>query len=243
VVPGPARAAALSARTGRVLLVDVADTLLQLSEPPARCYQRFAATWGLQLSLERVESGLRASLAQRIAPSGPPVHSIAQRELESWRAVVASALGEPAAHGPCFEALHAHYARAEAWTLVAGARGALARARELGVALAVVSNMDSRLPEVLREHGLGALFSHVAIPSTCGFAKPSPEIFHAALSALRAEPERALYIGDREAHCVDAARRAGLRALRLVPPDHPPGPGLLCGWRQLEAALQSPAAP
>jgi hypothetical protein len=63
-----------------------------------------------------------------------------------------------------------------------------------------------------------------------------PDFQGAALAALGVAPAEALYVGDREEDCVGAARAAGLAALRLDPAARPGTPGVLAGWRELDAA-------
>jgi len=221
----------------RALLLDVYGTLLELREPPAEVYARFAKRHGIARAPEDVA---RALANARIGP--PPLEDVALaevplREREKWRTEVRAALGDAAADGPCFDALFAHYATAEPWRLVPDAAAALRVARARGIRLAVVSNMDARLPGILVELGVASELEALALPSTCGFAKPDPRIFRAALDALGLAPHDALYIGDREADCVAAARAAGLRALRLEPAGTPGAAGVLAGWADLSRAL------
>ena len=221
----------------RALLVDAMGTLLELREPPADVYVRIAAQHGIAREREAVA---RALAAARIAP--PPLAGVAlgdvpMREREGWRAIVRAALGAEAADGPCFEALFAHYASGAPWRLVPDAAAALRSARARELALGVASNMDARLPAILTALGVADLFDTLALPSTCGFAKPDARLFHAALRALGVPPGAALYVGDREADCVAAARAAGLHALRLDPAAAPGATGVLAGWRDLEPAL------
>jgi len=218
----------------RALLVDAMGTLLELREPPADVYVRLAAGHGIARPRAEVA---RALAAARIAP--PPLDGVALADVpacerEGWRAIVRAALGDAAADGPCFDALFEYYASGEPWRIASGAEAALRRARARGLRLAVVSNMDARLPRILAALGVAPLFDTLVLPSTCGFAKPDARIFRAALAALGVPAEAALYLGDREPDCVAAARAAGLHALRLAPR---PEPGALEGWAALEAAL------
>jgi putative hydrolase of the HAD superfamily len=93
--------------------------------------------------------------------------------------------------------------------------------------------MDSRLPALLVLLGLDRDFDDVVIPAVCGFAKPDPRIFDFALTRLGIEPGEALYIGDRERDCVEAARAAGLAALRYDPAGSSSDAQVLTDWRLL----------
>ncbi len=55
-------------------------------------------------------------------------------------------------------------------------------------------------------------------------AKPDPEPFHRALSAVDATPEEAVYVGNHPSIDVAGARAAGLRAAWLAERDHKPNP-------------------
>jgi putative hydrolase of the HAD superfamily len=221
----------------RALLLDAMGTLLALREPPAHVYVRIAARHGLAREREAVARALAGARIGPPALAGVPLAEVPAHEREGWRAIVRAALGAEAADGPCFDALFAHYATAEPWALAPDAAAALRAARARGLKLAVVSNMDARLTRILAALGLAAEIDAFALPSTCGFAKPDARIFRAALERIGVAPEAALYIGDREADCVAAARAAGLQALRLEPSAAPGTPGLLAGWRELDAAL------
>lgn len=221
----------------RALLLDAVGTLLRLREPPAAVYLRIAARYGIARAPAEVARALDAS---RIGP--PPLDGVALADVpalerEGWRGIVRAALGDAAADGPCFDALFSHYAGAEPWQVVPGVRDALAAERARGVRLAVVSNMDARLPGVLAGLGLADAFDALVLPSTCGHAKPDPRMFQAALRSLGVGGGSALYIGDREPDCVAAARAAGLRAWRLDPGGRAGDPDVLRGWAELAPRL------
>ena len=68
----------------------------------------------------------------------------------------------------------------------------------------------------------GAVYS-----SEIAWAKPHPEAFRAAAAAVRAEPERVLFVGDRPFEDIHGAAQVGMRTA-LVPftviGDHERGP-------------------
>jgi 2-haloalkanoic acid dehalogenase type II len=93
---------------------------------------------------------------------------------------------------------------------VPGAVEALERARRAGIPLAVVSNWDARLPEILRRLGVDRLFETIVTSAEAAAAKPDPRIFELALARLRVAPEQVLHVGD-DPWDEEGARRAGLR--------------------------------
>ena len=93
---------------------------------------------------------------------------------------------------------------------------ALARLRARGARLAVVSNWDSSLHDVLERTDLRRLVDAVVISAEEGVAKPDPRIFRIALERLGAETAGALHVGDSLEHDVAGARAAGLEAVLVA---------------------------
>jgi putative hydrolase of the HAD superfamily len=97
-----------------------------------------------------------------------------------------------------------------AWQVFPDVRPALDRLVDEGVRLAVVSNWDSRLPQVLEMLELTAYFEQVAVSHLEGVEKPDPRIFHVVLDRLEIAPEDALHVGDVPELDLDGARAAGV---------------------------------
>jgi putative hydrolase of the HAD superfamily len=94
--------------------------------------------------------------------------------------------------------------------------GVLARLRAGGARLAVVSNWDVSLHDVLERTGLRPLVDAVVISAELGVAKPDPAIFRAALDRLGAPADGAVHVGDSLEHDVAGARAAGLEAVLVA---------------------------
>jgi putative hydrolase of the HAD superfamily len=80
-----------------------------------------------------------------------------------------------------------------------GVRAALASLQRRGLALAVVANWDSALPQHLDRLGLAHFFAAVVTSADARAAKPDPRIFDLALGRIGVEAGRALHIGDSDA--------------------------------------------
>ncbi|MEH2330123.1 HAD family hydrolase [Nostoc sp.] len=67
--------------------------------------------------------------------------------------------------------------------------------------LAVITNgfVSAQLPR-MQAAGIEHFFEAVVVSEAIGFAKPSPEIFHHALSRLNLIPEQVIYVGDSLKH-------------------------------------------
>jgi putative hydrolase of the HAD superfamily len=92
----------------------------------------------------------------------------------------------------------------------------LARLRAGGARLAVVSNWDVSLHDVLERTHLRALVDAVVISAELGAAKPDPAIFRAALERLGAAADDAIHVGDSVEHDVAGARAAGIEAILVA---------------------------
>ena len=92
---------------------------------------------------------------------------------------------------------------------------ALDRLAARGVALAVVSNWDERLPRLLAALGLAERFAAIVVSAEVGVEKPHRRIFEIAAERLGVAPGRIVHVGDRRLEDVEGAEAAGLRALWL----------------------------
>ncbi|WP_334807082.1 HAD family hydrolase [Nostoc sp.] len=77
--------------------------------------------------------------------------------------------------------------------------------------LAVITNgfVSAQLPR-MQAAGIEHFFEEVVVSEAIGFAKPSPEIFHHALSRLDLTPPQVLYIGDSLTHDYAGAMQANI---------------------------------
>jgi len=84
--------------------------------------------------------------------------------------------------------------------------------------IAVISNADGRIEDVLRRCGIADCFRTITDSGVVGCEKPHPEIFRQALKSLNATPQESLYVGD--VYSVDylGATAAGLQAVLMDVP-------------------------
>lgn len=128
---------------------------------------------------------------------------------------VAEHLGVPPPSRFAFRELYERFARPDAWTVFPDAPATLDALAERGVARAVASNWDERLPQVLEGVGLATRLEAIVHSSAVGYEKPDPRVFRAALERLGAEPDEALHVGDRLREDVEGAVALGMRGVLL----------------------------
>ncbi len=81
--------------------------------------------------------------------------------------------------------------------------------------IAVISNADGRIEDVLRRCGIVGCFRTITDSGLVGYEKPHPEIFRKAMLSMNAAPEESLYVGD--VYSVDylGATGAGMQAMLM----------------------------
>ncbi|MGA7558354.1 MAG: HAD family hydrolase [Terriglobales bacterium] len=84
--------------------------------------------------------------------------------------------------------------------------------------IAVISNADGRIEDVLQKCGIARCFRTITDSGLVGYEKPHPEIFRHALHSMQAAPEESLYVGD--VYSVDylGATGAGMHAMLMDVP-------------------------
>ena len=101
--------------------------------------------------------------------------------------------------------------------ILPGVPEALARARQAGIRVVVVSNSDGTAESGLVQCGLRALVDAVVDSHVFGVEKPDRRIFEHALGLAGAEPTRAAHVGDLHAVDVVGAAAAGIHPVLLDP--------------------------
>lgn len=207
-----------------VIFLDAAGTLIQVTEPVARVYERIASQHGVKVEGEALVWAFRA--AWKDCP--PPLHDLppADDDRSWWLALVAKtfahAKGRPLPDEvllPLFDELYAHYARPEAWMVFDEVVPVLEHLHEAGHRLYVLSNFDKRLRSILNGHDLSRYFQGMIISSEVGASKPHPRIFEAALAMAQARAENCLHIGDDAAADVAGAQAMGIHVLQVRRPE------------------------
>lgn len=109
------------------------------------------------------------------------------------------------------QAVYNEYLKPFNWSLFPDAPAALKGLKRRGFRLAVVSNWDASLENLLREMGYLPYFDEVIASAAVGCRKPGKAIFEIALERLDVAPENAVHVGDLPEADGDGATSAGIR--------------------------------
>lgn len=211
----------------RVVFFDATGTLIEPRDSVGRTYSRFADEFGFGYQGESAEL---AELLQKrflwLFPRQPPMAfpyglsepARREREFDWWRSLLRQIFvnSVPFSRFDEFCASVFEFFRvAEAWKVFPDVVPALESLAQQKVRLAVISNFDSRLEDVLKALDLRDYFEAVHISTRLGAAKPDPKIFRLALAAHNLPVPAALHIGDSVTEDVQGAQAAGMSAIWL----------------------------
>lgn len=216
----------------KLLTWDVKDTLLRLRLPVGQQYQAEAKSRGLQVDSAVLESSFRQVYRNhcRLFPNYGLSQGMTSHRW--WLDVVShtfrlSGVQDEQILQPLAEKLYQDFCTANYWELLPGARETLKGCGDLGLKMAVISNFDRRLEDVLRQLDLDRHFDFVLTSETAGVAKPDLGIFHRALKMADVLPHHAAHVGDDFVNDYEAAREAGMFSFLLqrrlredIPSDH-----------------------
>jgi putative hydrolase of the HAD superfamily len=200
------------------VLFDAAGTLIKTAKSVGESYAALARKYGIEVAPAELTPRFRESF-DRFAPlafAGAEGATIAALERAWWKQVVQqvfSPFGPFAEFDAYFEELFAYFAQASSWVPYPEVRETLSALRERGIALAVVSNFDSRLIAILEGLGLAPSFDHVFVSSAVGYAKPDPRIFEFVLTTRQLAPHKVLHVGDSIANDIEGASAAGIKGI------------------------------
>ena len=204
----------------RAVFLDAAGTLFESVKPVAVTYAEMAQRYGMSVPHEEVSRQFRHCFATAPPMAFPGADGPRLKALERawWREVVRRVF-EPAGtflrFEDYFDELFAYFARPDSWELYDDARTTLEALKGRGLILAMISNFDSRVLEIIRGLGVADCFDSVFISSSAGFAKPDAGIFHLALERHGITADEALHVGDSPETDVEGALNAGVRPVLL----------------------------
>jgi putative hydrolase of the HAD superfamily len=202
----------------QAVFFDAAGTLIKPTNSVGQSYASIAANYGLRVTSAELFNRFRVcfdSAAPLAFPGAAPA-TISALEQDWWKQLVRR-IFEP--FGPFdrfdayFDELFAYFARPASWELYPEAIETLRALRERGLELAVVSNFDSRLRNILEGLGAASWFDGVFVSSAVGYAKPDRRIFDFVIKSRQLVATNVLHVGDSVTNDIGGATSAGVKAI------------------------------
>ncbi|XP_005001015.1 haloacid dehalogenase-like hydrolase domain-containing protein 3 [Cavia porcellus] len=208
----------------RLLTWDVKDTLLRLRRPVGEEYAAKARAHGLEV--EATALGQAFGQVYKAQNHKFPTYGLS-RGLTSrqwWQDVVLqtfhlAGVRDAQAVATIADQLYKDFSSPHTWQVLEGAETTLRRCRKRGLQLAVISNFDQRLEDILVGLGLREHFDFVLTSEAAGWPKPDPRIFHKALQLAHTEAAAAAHIGDSYRCDYQGARAVGMQSFLVVGPE------------------------
>lgn len=203
----------------RAILFDGVGTLFRVRDSVGAVYRRVAARRRPEITAEALDAAFHEEMAATdpMAFSHLSADHLREMELQWWYDRVYRTFARfdlPLDFETYRTEIYEPF-RGAAWELYPESRDTLIALRERGITVGMVSNFDSRLPDVLTALGIAALVDHPIYASPHGVAKPDPRLFEIALQACGVKAEAALHVGDDRTDDVAGARAAGIRPLLI----------------------------
>jgi putative hydrolase of the HAD superfamily len=204
---------------------DAGNTLIYCDPSPAELYTSALCDLGRAVGVDEVAAVFSANWEAEQRRGAPGVDRYATRGGDArmwWRAFVDGVLArldhdaDPAA---VFERLWEDFSRPDVWHPIPGAHATLEQLAARGLRLAVTSNWDERLPQILDSMALAPLLDVVTVSHLEGVEKPAGGIFLATTRRLDVAPGRCVHVGDSPREDYAGATAAGMLAV-LFDPDH-----------------------
>jgi putative hydrolase of the HAD superfamily len=105
---------------------------------------------------------------------------------------------------------------AESLVPVAGAVETLEWLASRGLRVGLVTNCAPDIPRVWSTSVFATYFDSCSFSCQVGAVKPAPEIYRAALDALRLRPDQTLYVGDGSDEELSGAARCGMQPVLIA---------------------------
>jgi len=204
----------------KLILFDAAGTLFEVRGSVGEVYRTYASRFGVEIQAAELQTRFLA-----VFQSQPPLafqgyDSLAELhrlEYEWWRALVRQVFVgfEFTDFDAFFTALFEHFRQPEAWHLFDDTVPTLRALQARGIPLAVLSNFDSRLLDVLHGLALTPYFAGIHFSAQLGAAKPDSLAFHRVVQSYGLWPEEVWHVGDSLREDYEGATQAGLKAWLL----------------------------
>ncbi len=203
----------------RAVLFDVGETLVHPAPSFPELFSTVVAAQGHVRSPDAVIHASRA-VFHRFSEAARDVElwtTSPERSARFWKGVYERMLGELeiADDGRLADLLYATFTDPANYALFDDVEPTLDELEAGGLVLAIVSNFEAWLEDLLETLGVRDRFGIRVISGHEGIEKPDPQIFQLALTRLALDPADAMYVGDNPEFDVAPAATLGMRPVLI----------------------------
>jgi putative hydrolase of the HAD superfamily len=206
--------------TVRAVTFDYGQTLAELD---TAFLSKRALEWGADVDATRLDAASPTAWraydeAKRVGKSGRDAWGRFMATLLSHAGVVSKDRPGQDVIDSLVEYLWEQQPRRNLWRRhIAGMKELVEDLATRGVRMAIVSNSEGRLAELLAEVGLHSYFQFVADSGLLSFEKPDPRIFEYAARGIGVAPSDTVHVGDAWVADIEGAVGVGARAIWVTP--------------------------
>ena len=202
----------------KAVFFDVGGTLLRVHPSVGDVYAQYSKHYGFSGTAQELNSRFGMEWEKMGGMESLGTTKGVEAEKKFWSELVHKVFemsGGLRDFDEFFEGVYDAFRSKEHWRVFEDVleSGILDQLKNKGIKLGVISNWDSRLPEILGSMGLAQYFDFILASTVVGSAKPDSFIFEEAIRLSGITAGEACHIGDEIKADFYGARQAGLDAV------------------------------
>ncbi len=210
----------------KVIFLDAVGTLFGVRGSVGEIYSAIAANFDVTVTPEALETAFYHSFKTSPPLAFPeiPESEIPEAEYNWWRKISentfnqAGVLEKFSNFNGFFQKLYQYFATDKPWYIYDDVIPTLEYWQKQKIKLAIISNFDSRIYQVLKSLDLDKFFSSITISSVTGVAKPDSKIFVKALRQYDCSSQETWHIGDSYLEDYEGALSVGIQPFLVKRP-------------------------
>ncbi len=200
----------------RAIVFDAAGTLIYPEPDVIELYHNIGRQFGAPLDYNeiriRFQAGFRTHFIDRTRAA---VQTNSAIERSTWEQVVREVFPDVNDFDGLFKSLWNHFADGRNWRCFDDVAACLQSLKVQPIELAIGSNFDDRLKQVVRQLKPLRDINRVFYSAEIGWMKPASQFYQTIAKRLELAPQEILMIGDTLETDIEGAKRAGWQALWL----------------------------